>query len=504
MPRVLIKESNFDQLQNNLAYTLIIRQHGFVLKQIVVSNDELVDSILIVKIEPQNITKFQMIEKNKEYFLSFEFILPENQQYSFNLISLELPISVLFDKIMKIIDPEYEEKSLLNESTIEQEKSLVIQNNNSLAILIDNLAKKTQNLVSKPVIGGIKLIQGGMKSLDKTVRTGLNTILSPFNQKEKISNKEIDYREFLTKELILDEYLLQVNKIHFNHIDSALKKDKLENNAKNTIQSELLFASKELEDPTEVAKNTIVFFHPFTLDWTIWKPYITYFQNKNYRVLAFDLRGWGASEQQKNDDYKFTSYYNDILAILREKRLLENENELILALGSLTGLMFLHKVDESILKRKNIKLLLFSVPERIDKEIQEIIKKLPHPRTWGPFKKAGRKKIKKMLFTEEVEEEIKESLLTKLYESDNRVIMETIKNLEGKEYVQGLNQKQIEKLAFEKILILTGGKDILLPITNVKYLEQIKNTTIKVIEDGNHLIAFERPEIVIKEIDMWL
>ena len=98
MPRVLIKESNYDQLQSNIAYTIIIRQHGFIIKQI--TNDDSLESIFITKIEPSEVKKFQLIEKDKEYLLYSEITTTENETYSFAMTSLELPVSILFDKII--------------------------------------------------------------------------------------------------------------------------------------------------------------------------------------------------------------------------------------------------------------------------------------------------------------------------------------------------------------------------------------------------------------------
>ena len=53
-------------------------------------------------------------------------------------------------------------------------------------------------------------------------------------------------------------------------------------------------------------------------------------------------------------------------------------------------------------------------------------------------------------------------------------------------------------------MIILGEKDLFVPLENVKHLESIQNVTIRVIEDGNHFIAFEKPELVVKEIGDWL
>ena len=215
------------------------------------------------------------------------------------------------------------------------------------------------------------------------------------------------------------------------------------------------------------------------------------------------MRGWGGSEQQKNDDYKFSDYYNDFTALLEEKQLLQSENELVIVTGSLTGLMLLNKVDGSLQKRKNMKLVLLSSTDRIEKDLQEMIKKIPPPRTWGPLKKVGRGKIKSFVLTKDVITEEQDILINKLLSADNRVVNETAKNLKS-DYINGLNEKQMQSLPFEKILLVSGERDVFIPIKNLKPFESNKNATIKVIEGGNHFIAFERPDVVLKEIDLWL
>lgn len=57
---------------------------------------------------------------------------------------------------------------------------------------------------------------------------------------------------------------------------------------------------------------------------------------------------------------------------------------------------------------------------------------------------------------------------------------------------------------FEQTLIILGEKDIFVPIQNVKHLENIQHVTIRIIENANHFIAFEKPELVVKEINDWL
>ena len=430
MPRVLIKESTFEQLQNNLAYTIIIRQHGFIIKQI--TNSESLDSVFIVKIEPTQVKKFQLQEKNKEYILYTEILNEDNKTYSFAMTSLELPISVLFDKIMKILDPTYEEKSLLTEGSTTSTALVEVQNEKPFLLALDKFLRKTQSTVTKPFIQGIKFIQLGVQGIERSLLAGINTIKKPFIKSERIEESE----ELLDKEVQLTEFLIPINKLYLNHIDSAL----LVNVTKvEDSRNELLLTDQSRIDPIIDAKTTIIFLHPFGLDLTMWKPYINYFVNKDYRVIAYDMRGWGSSEQHKSDDYKFSDYYDDFIALLEEKNLMKSDQKVILITASLTGLMLLNKLDSSISKRKNLQLILLSSTDHIAKDLQDMVKKMPHPRTWGPLKRLGRKKMKEIILTKGIDNSSQELIISKLLAADNRVTFETLKNLREKEFVEAAN-----------------------------------------------------------------
>lgn len=497
MPRVLIKESTFEQLQNNLAYTIIIRQHGFIIKQI--TDHESLDNVLIVKIEPTQVKNFQLVEKNKEYVLYTEVANDDNKTYSFAMTSLELPVSVLFDKIMKVIDPSYEEKSLLTDPSITAINPVEEPNEKPFLLAFDNFLRKTQSVVTRPFIQGIKFIQLGVLGVERSFKNGIETIRKSF---AKSAMKE-ELTELIEKEVEFTEFLIQINKIYLNHVDSAL----LVNMARiDEVQNNLLLTDHSREDPEILKKKTIIFIHPFGLDLTIWKPYLNYFSNKDYRVIAYDMRGWGGSEQQKNDDYKFSDYYTDLKELLAEKNLLEGDQELILATASLSGLMLLNKLDSSLHKRNNIKLILLASSDYISKDLQDMVKKMPSSRTWGPLKKSVKNKMKDVILTKGIESDnlIQETIISRLLAADNKVTYETLKNLREKEYIEGLQDKQLDEFPFEKTLLILGEKDVFIPVDNITHLKNIQNVTIRVIENGNHFIAFERPELVLKEIDDWL
>lgn len=493
MPRVLIKESSFDKLQPNQAYTIIIRNHGLIIKQI--TNMESLESLLIMKIEPNQVKKLELQEEDKEYVLYFEFLVEETHTNYLTFSSLELPISVLFDKLMKTIDPNYVEKSLLAE-TNNQNKTLEEQSQNSFSLALDQFLKKSQQIVTLPLIKGIEFIQLGMQELEKTLRTGIRSLTAPFGKKDSIEN----YQELINETIPTSEFLIQINKVFLNHIDSALEKKYTNEEISNTS---LLLAEQAEINAKEIERPVLLFIHFFGLDLTFWKPYMNYFYAKGYRVIAYDMRGWGGSEQHKNDDYKFSNYYDDLIAFLKEKQLLDKEIKITIITGSLTGLMLLNKASNE-LNQKDISLVLLSSSDKIGKDIQELIKKLPPTRTWGPLKKVGKNKLKQAIVTKELDEPvIQERIFATLMSADNKVVLETLKNLKA-DYTDGLGIKKIEKLPFEKILLIIGEKDLIIPLSSIEHLKNSNSFKIQIIENGNHFIAFEKPELIMKEITEWL
>ena len=109
-----------------------------------------------------------------------------------------------------------------------------------------------------------------------------------------------------------------------------------------------------------------------------------------------------------------------------------------------------------------------------------------------------------MILTNGIEEpEAQEKLISTLLSSDNRVVMETLKNLKSG-YTEGIKENNMNKLPFEKVLLITGEKDPFIPLSNVNHLKNSKKFKVEVIENGNHFIAFEKPELIIAEIHKWL
>ncbi|MGZ7171956.1 MAG: alpha/beta fold hydrolase [Halobacteriota archaeon] len=99
----------------------------------------------------------------------------------------------------------------------------------------------------------------------------------------------------------------------------------------------------------------IVLVHGFALNQGMWKFQVPYLTEKGYRVIAPDLRGFGNSwdpEKQKNGDYTYDTWANDLGTVLEKKKL----DRVTLVGYSLGGAIAMHYMSRS---PPNVKKLVF-------------------------------------------------------------------------------------------------------------------------------------------------
>lgn len=507
MPRVLLLQSSSQDLTINLPYTLIVRRHGFIFKKMDLDEENnSINYTFMLKINPKQIKKLEIrSNKNEEYFLYFECeqeVDSTKHKFNFSLNSLELPVSVLYDKLMKIIDPEYEEKSIIADF---DNKEFITDKENSKRNIqnsIDEFLKKSQQFLLTPIKKGFELVSSGLKGIQ-------NSVTSSISKEPKKDLKLLDMGHITSKlnnEIELDEILLYLNKIHINHVDSAYSITNKENNAIVDDKGKFSINLNIKSDEKELKKPIIIFLPPFGADLWIWKKYFNYFQN-DFRIISYDHRGYGGSEQDKNDNYKFSEYIKDFNEFLRHKKLDINNKDLdlIIITSSFTGLMLLHNLNNlEIPISSNNKFIFLNSVDKIDQNLQNVIKKLPHPRTWGILKKSGKGKAKEILFSKKTSEETKNVIISNLYQSDNRVMYETLKNLTSNQFIEGIKKNNIIKLKNNNVLFINGKDDILLKTEFILQLNKSIDNSNLVLIEGNHFVSFENPSLVIMEIVKWL
>jgi pimeloyl-ACP methyl ester carboxylesterase len=255
----------------------------------------------------------------------------------------------------------------------------------------------------------------------------------------------------------------------------------------------------------ELEKPIMLFIPPFGADIYFYNFFYIYF-TKQYRIIAYDQRGHGGSEHHKNDNYKFSEYINDLNSFL-DIKIQDNTNQqpLTILISSFTGLMVLHNLSKINFHSSKVNIIILSSSDRIQESLQQLLKKLPHPRTWPVIKRSGRNKAKKMLFLPETDNEIKDFVLDNLFKTDNRVVFETLKNLTSRSYINGIKKKDLfrfnKKLRF---LVINAENDIIFPLKDNQHLVELLPNTTRYVLKGNHFFMLENPLESIKIIVNWL
>lgn len=72
-----------------------------------------------------------------------------------------------------------------------------------------------------------------------------------------------------------------------------------------------------MEEKPENAKELIIFLHGFSQFWYVWKPYLDYFSNRGFHVVAPDMRGFNDSDKPKTkSSYDMKYLMKDVLDLI--------------------------------------------------------------------------------------------------------------------------------------------------------------------------------------------
>ena len=72
-----------------------------------------------------------------------------------------------------------------------------------------------------------------------------------------------------------------------------------------------------MEEKPENAKELIIFLHGFSQFWYAWKPYLEYFSNKGFHVVAPDMRGFNDSDKpDATASYDMKYLMSDVLELM--------------------------------------------------------------------------------------------------------------------------------------------------------------------------------------------
>ncbi len=253
----------------------------------------------------------------------------------------------------------------------------------------------------------------------------------------------------------------------------------------------------KIYDSKTDSKYTLIFLHGVPGQISNWKYQIAYFKNK-YRVIAFDLRGYGDSDKPLM--ISLDDHLGDLEKIIDE---LSIEKSKAFLIGHSYGCI----VALEYAMRNNIGglVLIGPVAEFKADFMDKIIWHLP-PFIW-----------KKLFFT-------MNPLTIRLYRkmffspiTDNQVFNDFIKD--NKDYIEGLPPhvyRYTKYLVGYRVgeehsrintptLIIVGEDDKVTPPEHAnKIYSLIKNSKLKIIPGAGHLILYEKPDQLNELIDEFI
>ena len=221
----------------------------------------------------------------------------------------------------------------------------------------------------------------------------------------------------------------------------------------------------------------IVFIHGVGLTYEIWKPQLDFF--KNYSTLSYDILGHGKTSLEKKE-ISFDDFSDQLIKLIDELKI-DKIHLIGFSIGSLIARNFAIKFND----RLQSLVLLGSIYKRSEKQ-QKIINE-----RFNQAKKELKlsKQALKRWFTDKYLENN-----PNMYEKISSILSaNNMKNfLKVYElFVFHKNDEDFEKIKV-KTLIMTGEYDVGSTIEMSQELNKIiKNSQLKIIENGKHLCGIE-------------
>jgi pimeloyl-ACP methyl ester carboxylesterase len=223
----------------------------------------------------------------------------------------------------------------------------------------------------------------------------------------------------------------------------------------------------------------IVFIHGFGLDSRVWKPQVQ-FLSKEYKVITYDLRGFGNSSIPDN---KY-SHVDDLKKLLDHLNV-ESANLVGHSFGSAISIDFALKYPKLVEK-------LILIAPSISGYNKE-------NKLWKELSELGRKEdivgIKEKILSHNMFEGFKKG------SEELELIERIIKDYKGWHFLR--NDPREEMNSIERleelnlpIKIIIGNKDSDIQMEVVEKLRKEVNAKIEVIENSGHMVNLEKPDIV--------
>jgi len=231
---------------------------------------------------------------------------------------------------------------------------------------------------------------------------------------------------------------------------------------------------------------TIIFIHGFPLNKTMWDNQVELLKN-DFRVITYDIRGHGESDAG-NEAFSIDLFVSDLIGFMDG---LEIKKSSICGL-SMGGYIALKAIENYPDRFETLVLCdttctadSTEVKEKRMKTVESIIK--------NGVNKYAEESIPNLFSAESVKLNVGEiaSVKEMILDTSELVLCSTLLALASR-------KETCTKLAEINIpvLILVGDQDTLTPPATAKFMhENIKNSTLEVIENAAHLSNLENPEL---------
>lgn len=245
----------------------------------------------------------------------------------------------------------------------------------------------------------------------------------------------------------------------------------------------------------EGSGSPLLFVHAFPMNNKMWNEQVSEFKNK-YRVITYDIRGFGKSKDSFKNIYTMETFANDVLEII-EKLDLKNVNICGLSMGG-------YIVQRAVLKaRENFSSMVLadSKAERDDDKGM-----ISRSRFIDRLMKEGignfaDEFMKRLLYEKNYQN-------PGLYKFIKDVINEqSAKALAGASIAMATRTSTTEQLKGLElpVLLIVGEQDTFSPIPNTERMHKlIKNSVMKIIPESGHLTPIENTKIFNKYLSEFL
>lgn len=239
----------------------------------------------------------------------------------------------------------------------------------------------------------------------------------------------------------------------------------------------------------------IIFIHGFPLNKTMWNKQIKEFK-ENYRVIAYDIRGYGNSEADY-DDFSIELFVNDLLSLMDALKI----DKAILCGFSMGGYIALKAIENY--PERFIALVLCDTncaddkPEAKQKRMESIESIMEKG-----LEQYAEESLKKLFAPLSLSKQIDEIAIVRemITETSKQSIFKTLHALaERAETCTKLHKIKVP------VLIMVGKEDkITPPEVALSMHEKIKGSAIRIIDHAGHLSNMENPGQFNEELNRFL